>query len=88
MEQVMDKERHRQQVEILKQQNKVTEDRLAYLKDMERKLRQIVIEWKKAEDKNKVMKQMAALLFNKNEKKLSIKSKNRSNQSMKSAVVI
>jgi DNA mismatch repair protein MutS2 len=73
METVMNKERHRQQVEILKQQNKVTEDRLAYLKDMERKLRQIVIEWKKAEDKNKVMKQVAALLFNKNEKQVANK---------------
>ncbi|MFX5960829.1 hypothetical protein ABTE72_18850, partial [Acinetobacter baumannii] len=35
MEQVMDKERHRQQVELLKHQNKVTEERLVYLKDME-----------------------------------------------------
>ena len=66
----MDKEKHRQQVEILKQQNKITEDRLAYLKDTERKLRQMVIEWKKSEDKNKVVKGMAALLFNKNEEKV------------------
>ena len=70
METVMDRERHRQQVEVLKQQNKITEDRIAYLKDMERKLRQIVIEWKKAEDKNKVVKEMAALLFKKNEQKV------------------
>ncbi|MGZ3860810.1 MAG: endonuclease MutS2 [Flavisolibacter sp.] len=70
MQVVMDKERHRQQVEVLKQQNKVTEDRIVYLKDMERKLRQIVIEWKKAEDKNKVVKEMAALLFKKNEQKV------------------
>ena len=70
MEQVMDKERHRQQVEILKQQNRVTEERIAYLKDMERKLRQMVIEWKKEEDKNKVIKQMAALLFKKNEQQV------------------
>jgi DNA mismatch repair protein MutS2 len=70
MQAVMDRERHRQQVEVLKQQNKVTEDRIAYLKDMERKLRQIIIEWKKAEDKNKVVKEMAALLFKKNEQKV------------------
>ncbi len=70
METVMDRERHRQQVEVLKQQNKVTEDRIAYLKDMERKLRQMVIEWKKTEDKNKVVKEMAALLFKKNEQKV------------------
>jgi DNA mismatch repair protein MutS2 len=69
MQTVMDQERHRQQVEVLKQQNKVTEDRIAYLKDMERKLRQIVIEWKKTEDKNKVVREMASLLFRKNEQK-------------------
>lgn len=70
MQQVMDREKHKQQVELLKQQNKISEDRIAYLKDTERKLRQIVIEWKKAEDKNKVIKQIAALLFKKNEQKV------------------
>jgi len=77
MEQVMDRERHKQQVEVLRQQNKITEERLAYLKDMERKLRQMVIEFKKAEDKNKVVKEIAALLFNKkdNEKTVSKKQK-------------
>ncbi len=69
MQQVMSKERHHQQVEILKQQNKISEDRIAYLKDMERKLKQISIEWKKEEDKNKVVKHMQALLFKKNEQK-------------------
>lgn len=69
MELVMDREKHRQQVEVLKQQNRITEDRIGYLKDMERKLRQIVIEWKKAEDKNRVVPQIAALLFKKNEQK-------------------
>ncbi len=69
MEQVMDKERHRQQVEVLKQQNRITEDRLVYLKDMERKLRTMVMEWKKAEDKNKVVKEIADLLFKKDEQK-------------------
>lgn len=70
MEQVMDREKHQQQVELLKHQNKISEDRILYLKDMERMLRQIVIEWKKAEDKNKVVKQIAALLFKKNEEKM------------------
>ncbi|MBD0368714.1 MAG: DNA mismatch repair protein MutS, partial [Flavisolibacter sp.] len=41
METVLHKEKHRQQVEVLKQQNKITEERIAYLKDMERKLRQM-----------------------------------------------
>ena len=75
MQQVMDREKHQQQVELLKQQNQVSEEKIAYLKDMERKLRQVVIEWKKTEDKNKVVKQIAALLFNKNEQKVVSKKK-------------
>jgi DNA mismatch repair protein MutS2 len=62
---VMDKERHKQQVEVLKQQNKITEERIEYLKETERKLRQIVLEWKKTEDKNEVIKQVHNLLFKK-----------------------
>jgi len=69
MQQVIDKERHAQQLEILAQQNKVTEERIAYLKDMERKLRQILIEWKKEQDKSKVIKNIEALLFRKSEQK-------------------
>jgi DNA mismatch repair protein MutS2 len=58
----------------LKQQNKVTEDRLAYLKDMERKLKTMVVEWRKSEDKDKAVKEMAALLFGKkNEQKTASK---------------
>lgn len=69
MEQVMDKERHRQQVELLKEQNRISAERMTYLKDMERKLKQMLIEWRKEEDKNKVIKEMHALLFKKNEQK-------------------
>lgn len=65
MNQVMDKERHRQEVEVLKQQNKITEDRIIYLKDMERKMKQILFDWRKADDKNEPIKQMHSLLFNK-----------------------
>lgn len=69
MERVMDKEKHRQQMNVLREQNKLSEDRIAYLKDMERKLKQITAEWKKEEDKQKLIKQINALLFNRNEKK-------------------
>jgi DNA mismatch repair protein MutS2 len=69
MQQVMNKERHHQQVEILRQQNKITEERLAYLKDTERKLKQMVLEWRKEEDKNKVVRNIHALLFKKNEQR-------------------
>ena len=70
MEQVMDKEKHQQQVELLKQQNKITEDRIEYLKEMDRKIKQILIEWKKTDDKDKVMKEMFNLLFKKDEHKV------------------
>ncbi len=63
----LDKEKHRQQIEILKQKNKVTEERIAYLKDTERKLRQIVLDWKKTENKNDVIKQLQELLFKRKE---------------------
>lgn len=70
MQQTLDKERHRQQVELLKEQNRISEQRIAYLKDMERKLKQMLIEWRKEENKNKVIKQIEVLLFRKDEKKV------------------
>ncbi|HMR92162.1 MAG TPA: DNA mismatch repair protein MutS, partial [Chitinophagaceae bacterium] len=69
MEQVLQKERHKQQVELLREQNKIAEQRIAYLKDMERKLKQIMLTWRREEDKKKVIKEMEALLFKKNEQK-------------------
>jgi DNA mismatch repair protein MutS2 len=73
MEEVIKKERHQQQVELLKQQNKISEDRLLYLKEMERKLKQMIIDWRKTEDKNKVIWEMQNLLFKKNEQKVASK---------------
>nr|WP_315822565.1 hypothetical protein [Paraflavitalea speifideiaquila] len=78
MEALMDKERHYQQVELLKHQNKVTEERIAYLKDMDRKLKQVVLDWRKAasqEDKRDLMKQLHALLFGQNQKQVNEKVK-------------
>lgn len=71
MQQVMDKEKHRQQVELLKEQNRISEERITYLRDMERKLKQMLVEWRKETDKAKVIKQMEGLLFKKNEKKVA-----------------
>ncbi|GAC1486996.1 MAG: DNA mismatch repair protein MutS [Flavisolibacter sp.] len=67
MESVLNRQRHLQQVEILSLQNKISEDRISYLKDMERKLKQLIIEWRKTEDKSKVIKARASLLLKKNE---------------------
>jgi DNA mismatch repair protein MutS2 len=69
METFINKEKHHQQVELLKHQNKVTEDRIVYLKDMERKLKQLVLDWRKAgtqDDKRELMQQVQILLFNQN----------------------
>lgn len=76
MEALMNKEKHHQQVELLKHQNKVTEDRIAYLKDMERKLKQIVFDWRRAEhsdDKKELIKQLQILLFRQQQKQANEK---------------
>ncbi len=75
MEILINKEKHQQQVEIMKHQNKITEDRIAYLKEMERKLKQIIFDWRKTENKNEVIKQMQALLFKQKEKQVNEKVK-------------
>jgi DNA mismatch repair protein MutS2 len=69
----LDKEKHRQQIEILQHKNKVTEERITYLKDTERKLRQIILEWKKSENKNDVIKQIQELLFKRKEQHITNK---------------
>jgi DNA mismatch repair protein MutS2 len=68
MNQVLNKEKHQQEVERLMHQNKVSEEKIAYLKDMERRLKSMIIEWRKTEDKDKVVKMIHALLFNQKEK--------------------
>jgi DNA mismatch repair protein MutS2 len=70
MQFVITKEKHQQQVELLKEQNKISEEKFMYLKEMDRKLKSLLIEWKKAEDKNKVVKMMQALLFKQPEKQI------------------
>ena len=77
MERVMDKEKHLQQVELLKQQNKISEEKYLYLKDMERKLKAILIEWRKTEDKSKLIKMMQALLFKQREKQTVARQQNK-----------
>ena len=55
LQHLLDKEKHQQQVELHKEQNKIAVERILYLKDMERKLKQIMVEWKKEENNNKVI---------------------------------
>lgn len=73
LEKTLDKEKHQQQLQILQEQNKVSAERFSYLKEMERKLKQIIFDWRKSENKEEVIKQMRDLLFNQNEKPISEK---------------
>ena len=68
METQITRERHRQQIELLKHGNKVSIEKLSELKDLERKLKSLVIEWRKTENKNEVIKMINALLFGQKEK--------------------
>lgn len=77
---VINKEEHQQEIEKLKLQNKLSEDKLLYLKDMERRLKSMVIEWRKAEDKDSVVKMIQALLFNQKEKMQAEKRQKKMNE--------
>jgi DNA mismatch repair protein MutS2 len=68
LEKTLHKEKHQQQLQILQEQNKISAERYTYLKEMERKLKQIIFDWRKADDKQEVIRQMQALLFNQKDK--------------------
>jgi len=70
LEQVMNRERHNQQMEVLRNQNKVSEEKLSYIKDMERKLKAIVVEWKRTDNKDALIKMIHSLLFRQQEKQV------------------
>lgn len=75
LEKTLHKEKHQQQLQILQEQNKISSERYGYLKEMERKLKQIIFDWRKAENKEEVIKQMHTLLFNQKEKPIPEKVK-------------
>jgi DNA mismatch repair protein MutS2 len=70
MQQVIQKEKHKQQIELLKEQNQINEAKFTYLKEMDRKLKSLLLEWRKTDDKAKVIKMMQALLFKQPEKQI------------------
>ncbi|RYG52349.1 MAG: DNA mismatch repair protein MutS [Chitinophagaceae bacterium] len=80
MQVVIDKETHRQEMERLRTQNKMSEEKLAYLKEMERKLKSMVVEWRRAEDKEKVVQMIQALLFKQKEKLFVSKQQKKINE--------
>jgi DNA mismatch repair protein MutS2 len=67
MDTVLNKEKHRQEMDRMREQNRISTEQIAYLKDMERKLRQIVLDYKKTENKQEVIQHLRDLLFKKKE---------------------
>ena len=63
MERVLDKEKHRQEVELLREQNRIGAERWKELKDLERKLKLVLQDWRKNANKEKAMKEMGQVLF-------------------------
>lgn len=80
MQMVINKELHRQQVEKLKYQNHLSDEKIHYLKDMERRLKALVIEWRKSEQKEDVIKMIHALLFKQKDKMVVEKNQKRLNE--------
>ncbi len=64
-EELIDKEKLEQQQNLLKLQNKIKKEELDYLRDMERKFKQIIHDWKKAENKQEVIEAAEKVLFKK-----------------------
>lgn len=64
-EHLNDKERVKQQQDALKLQNLIKKEELDYLREMERNFKQIIIDWKKSENKNEVIKNAESVLFKK-----------------------
>ena len=62
MQTFINKEKHNQEIEKIKLTNKIAEEKLIYLKDMERKLKALVFEWRKSEDKDSIIKMIGSLL--------------------------
>lgn len=60
-----DKERLKQHYATLKLQNQIKKEELDYLRDMERKFKQIIHDWKKAENKQDVIQAAENVLFRK-----------------------
>ena len=58
-----DKERQRIHFETLKLQNKIKKEELDYLRDTERKFKQIIQDWKKIENKQEVIDAAEKVLF-------------------------
>ncbi len=64
-EELTNQETLKQQHETLKLQNKIKKEELDYLRDMERKFKQIIQDWKRSENKQDVINSAENILFKK-----------------------
>jgi len=64
-EELTDKEKLKQQQETIRLQNKIKKEELDYLRDTERKFKQIIQDWKKTENKQEVINAAENVLFRK-----------------------
>ena len=80
MQATLEKEQHRQQVEMLREQNRISQEKLIYLKDLERRMKVLMAEWRKTEDKATVIKNINSLLFRQREKQVTEKQKKKIDQ--------
>jgi DNA mismatch repair protein MutS2 len=64
-EELTDKERLKQHYATLKLQNEIKKEELDYLRDMERKFKQIIQDWKKTDNKQEVIQSAENVLFKK-----------------------
>jgi len=64
-EDLTNKEKLKQHFATLKLQNQIKKEELDYLKDTERKLKQIIQDWKKAENKQEAIQSAEQILFRK-----------------------
>jgi DNA mismatch repair protein MutS2 len=63
MERTLNRERHRQEMERMRLQQRQSKEKLDLLKDLERKLKAMITEWRKTDDKPKAIKAIQALLY-------------------------
>lgn len=69
----LSREKHRQQLEILIHKNKFNEEKFLYLKEMERKIKSLLVQWRSSDDKQEVIKMMHSLFFRQREKQTAEK---------------
>jgi DNA mismatch repair protein MutS2 len=68
MQDIIHDKKHQQEIERLQMQQAVTSEKYQYVKDTERKLKSLVVEWRKTDNKDALIKTFNAILFQQKEK--------------------